>query len=189
MIPDVEKIRQALADHNPLRNSRVKKRASVLIPLLESEGEVYLMLTRRSSKMRSHPGQVSFPGGKEDIDDEDSLQTALRETHEEIGVSPEFINVIGPLTSFHIPVSGFEIFPFVGWTKEEPQTTIQEKEVERIFSVSLNSFLDNNNQKKKKEIFNSKMINIPFFDLENEHVWGATSIILSEFKVILQEIL
>ena len=64
MIHDLEKIRKALADHNPLKNSFIRKRASVLIPLLESEGEIFLMLTRRSSEMRSHPGQVSFPGGK-----------------------------------------------------------------------------------------------------------------------------
>ena len=55
MIGDVEKIRQSLADHHPLKNSRVRKRASVLIPLLESEGEIYVMLTRRSSELRSHP--------------------------------------------------------------------------------------------------------------------------------------
>jgi len=162
--------------------------ASVLILLFPKNNIWYFFLTKRTEKVEHHKGQISLPGGV--LENNETLtEAALRETHEEIGVSPEFINVIGPLTSFHIPVSGFEIFPFVGWTKEEPQTTIQEKEVERIFSVSLNSFLDNNNQKKKKEIFNSKMINIPFFDLENEHVWGATSIILSEFKVILQEIL
>ena len=86
MTGGVEKIRQSLADYDPLKNYRVRKRASVLIPLLESEGETYVMLTRRSSEMRSHPGQISFPGGKQDSDDEDPLQTALRETHEEIGL-------------------------------------------------------------------------------------------------------
>ena len=97
MIGDVEKMRQDLADHHPLKNSRVHKRASVLIPLLESEGETCVMLTRRSSEMRSHPGQVSFPGGKQDSDDEDSLQTALRETHEEIGLPGKKVDVIGTL--------------------------------------------------------------------------------------------
>ena len=89
MTGDVEKIRQSLSDHNPLKNSRVRKRASVLIPLLESEGGIYVMLTRRSSEMRSHPGQVSFPGGKQDSNDKNSLQTAFRETHEEIGLPGE----------------------------------------------------------------------------------------------------
>ena len=86
MIGDFEKIKQSLADHHPLKNYRVQKRASVLIPLLESEDDIYVMLTLRYSEMRSHPGQVSFPGGKQDSNDENSLQTALRETHEEIGL-------------------------------------------------------------------------------------------------------
>ena len=74
----LNKIRHGLSGHQPLKNTQIEKRASVLIPLLESEGELFVLLTQRSKKMRSHAGQVSFPGGKQDTQDENSLETALR---------------------------------------------------------------------------------------------------------------
>ena len=93
----LHKIRQGLANHHPRKNSQIQKRASVLIPLLEEEGELFVMLTQRSEQLRSHAGQVSFPGGKQDPQDANSLETVLRETHEEIGLPPEKVEIIGRL--------------------------------------------------------------------------------------------
>ncbi len=90
----LNKIRHGLAGHQPLKNTQIEKRASVLIPLLESEGELFVLLTQRSKQLRSHAGQVSFPGGKQDTQDANSLETALRETHEEIGLPPENVEII-----------------------------------------------------------------------------------------------
>jgi len=162
--------------------------ASVLILLFPRNNDWHFFLTKRTDKVDHHKGQISLPGGV--VEDGETLtEAALRETHEEIGISPGLVNVIGSLTSFNIPVSGFEIFPFIGWTDKEPKTMIHDIEVDRVFSVSLNSFLDDRNQKQKKEILSGEMKTIPYFYLGSEQVWGATSMILSEFKAMLIEIL
>ena len=144
MNDDVDKIRRSLAHHNPPKNSRVRKRASVLIPLLESEGEIYVMLTRRSHEMRSHPGQVSFPGGKQDSDDEDSLQTALRETHEEIGLPGEKVDVIGTLDQI-LSLHYHLVTPYVGLIPSDFVPVHNTDEIESVFKVPLTFFMKSEN--------------------------------------------
>jgi hypothetical protein len=104
-------------------------------------------------------------------------------------VDKKKIHLIGALTSFYIPVSGFEMFPFIGWVKNEPETSIHDKEVDRIFSSSIQEFMLDKTQKTKKETLNGFPVNIPYFDMSGETVWGATSMILAEFKLILKETL
>ena len=162
--------------------------AGVLILLFPRNDGWHFFLTKRTDRVDHHKGQISLPGGVVQ-DGESLMEAALRETHEEIGVASTLVTVIGSLTSFNIPVSGFEIFPFISWAVSEPMTAIHDAEVDRVFSVSLDSFLDDRNQKQKKETLRGEMRTIPYFDLGSEHVWGATSIILSEFKTVLQDIL
>ena len=162
--------------------------AGVLILLFPRNDGWHFFLTKRTDRVDHHKGQISLPGGVVQ-DGESLMEAALRETHEEIGVTSTLVTVIGSLTSFNIPVSGFEIFPFIGWAVTKPMTVIHDAEVDRVFSVSLDSFLDDRNQKQKKETLLGEMRTIPYFDLGSEQVWGATSIILSEFKTVLQDIL
>ena len=162
--------------------------AGVLILLFPRIDGWHFFLTKRTDRVDHHKGQISLPGGVVQ-DGESLMETSLRETHEEIGVASTLVTVIGSLTSFNIPVSGFEIFPFISWAVTEPMTVIHDAEVDRVFSVSLDSFLDDRNQKQKKETLLGEMRTIPYFDLGSEQVWGATSIILSEFKAVLQDIL
>ena len=162
--------------------------AGVLIVLFPKNSSWHFFLTKRTDKVDHHKGQISLPGGVVE-DGETFIETALRETYEEIGVAPQLVNVIGSLSSFIIPVSFFEIFPYIGWADKEPTTKINNIEVDRVFSVSFDSFLDNKNQKHENKIYHGEMRKIPYYDLGNEQVWGATSIILSEFKSVLQEIL
>ena len=162
--------------------------AGVLILLFPRNDGWHFFLTKRTDRVDHHKGQISLPGGVVQ-EGESLMETALRETHEEIGVASTLVSVIGSLTSFNIPVSSFEIFPFISWTVTEPMTVIHDAEVDRVFSVSLDSFLDDRNQKQKKETLLGEMRTIPYFDLGSEQVWGATSIILSEFKAVLQDIL
>ena len=162
--------------------------AGVLILLFPRNDCWHFFLTKRTDRVDHHKGQISLPGGVVQ-DGESLMEAALRETHEEIGVASTLVTVIGSLTSFNIPVSDFEIFPFISWAVTEPMTVIHDAEVDRVFSVSIDSFLDDNNQKQKKETLRGEMRTIPYFDLGSEQVWGATSIILSEFKTILQDIL
>ncbi len=161
--------------------------AAVLILLFPKQDEWHFYLTKRAETVDHHKGQISLPGGV--VESDESLENAaLRETYEEIGVSPEKINLIGQLSSFYIPVSGFEIFPFIGYTDIEPHTEIHDLEVSRIFSTSIQQFMSDAVQKSKKDTLRGFPVTIPYFDLENEMVWGATSILLSEFKAVLKDI-
>ena len=164
------------------------KPAAVLILLYPFKGDWYFLLTKRSQTVDYHKGQISLPGG---MIEKNELQqdAAKRETYEEIGVLQKEIKIIGSLTKIFIPISGFEIFPFISWTNIKPKTNLQTMEVEKVFSISIKSLIDNKAKKNKKSILYGKPVTIPYFDLENQIVWGATSTILSEFKFILADIL
>ena len=162
--------------------------ASVLILLFPKNNQWHFFLTKRTNTVNHHKGQISLPGGV--VETGESLEgAALRETHEEIGVDKKNIHLIGSLSSFYIPVSGFEMFPFIGWVKNKPETSIHDKEVDRIFSSSIQEFMLDKTQKTKKDTLKGFPVNIPYFDMSGETVWGATSMILAEFKLILKEIL
>ena len=159
--------------------------ASILLLLYPLEGEWFFFLTKRSQDVEHHKGQISFPGGVVEKN-ESKMNTAIRETNEEIGVDKDVIKIIGNLTPLYIPVSNFHISPFVGWTEEKPHTKVHDAEVKRVFSVSINDLILERNLKTKKDFFSNKSVKVPYFDLNGETVWGATSMILSEFKFILR---
>ena len=167
------------------RDESKEKPASVLLLLYPSGENWFFFLTVRSQNVEHHKGQISLPGGVAK-DNESNESTAIRETNEEIGVDENVIKVIGNLTPFYVPVSNFRIFPFVGWTNKKPKTKVQDSEVKRIFSVSINDLMLENNLKIKQELFSDRLCTVPYFDLGGEIVWGATSMILSEFKIILK---
>ena len=159
--------------------------ASILLLLYPLEGEWFFFLTERSQNVEHHKGQISFPGGVVEKN-ESKMNAAIRETNEEIGVDKDVIKIIGNLTPLYIPVSNFHISPYVGWTEEKPHTKVQDAEVKRVFSVSINDLILERNLKTKKDFFSNKSVKVPYFDLNGETVWGATSMILSEFKFILR---
>ena len=159
--------------------------ASILLLLYPLEGEWFFFLTKRSQDVEHHKGQISFPGGVVEMN-ESKMNAAIRETNEEIGVDKDVIKIIGNLTPLYIPVSNFHILPYVGWTEEKPHTKVQDAEVKRVFSVSINDLILEKNLKTKKDFFSNKSVKVPYFDLNGETVWGATSMILSEFKFILR---
>ena len=174
MIHDFEKIRKALAEHNPLKNSFVRKRASVLIPLLESEGEIFLMLTRRSSKMRTHPGQVSFPGGKEDSCDEGSMHTALRETYEEIGLPREKVDVVGMLDQI-LSLHYYLVTPYVGIIPSDFVPLPNTDEIESVFKVPLAFFMKSENHWSEEKKILSFPVLVHHFEYQGYDIWGLTA--------------
>ena len=161
--------------------------AAVLILLYPIEDKWHFFLTKRTDNVEHHKGQISLPGGMLEKG-ESHKETAIRETFEELGVQSRDINIIGPLTPLYIPISNFKIFPFVGWLKSAPKLNIQSKEVSKVFSPSIDSLTDPKTKKIKDSILLGQKVQIPFFNLKNEVVWGATSMILSEFKKILKGI-
>ena len=160
--------------------------ASILLLLYPLGGKWFFFLTKRSQDVEHHKGQISFPGGVVEKN-ESKMNAAIRETNEEIGVDKDVIKIIGNLTPLYIPVSNFHISPYVGWTEEKPHTKVQDAEVKRVFSVSINDLILKKNLKTKKDFFSNKSVKVPYFDLNGETVWGATSMILSEFKFILRD--
>ena len=162
--------------------------AGVLILLFPNNDTFYFFLTLRSEMVDHHKGQISLPGGVRE-GDETLEQTALRETLEEIGIAPNSISLIGKLTPLFIPITGFEIFPFIGWTEKEPITTIHDREVEKIIKVSLSDLVEEKNMKIKKTKIRNIPVSMPYFELNGETVWGATSMILSEFKTVIKNLL
>ena len=158
--------------------------SSVLILLFEEKNSFNFILTLRSTKVETHKGQISLPGGVQEKN-ESLKETALRETKEEIGALPETIETIGELSSIYIPFSGYKVHPYVGWANEPPKFIPSAHEVEKIIIVPVNELIDEKNQTQKKTILRGIPVTMPYFSLKGEIVWGATSMILSEFKQII----
>ncbi len=162
--------------------------SAVLILLYEDNGDFFFTLTERTQTVEHHRGQISLPGGARELDEKLS-STAIRETQEEIGVDADDVIVIGSLSSLFVPVTGFIIKPFIGFINEDFNTFPAPDEVENVFSVSLDELLNDENELKEKRSLRGFEVDIPYFLLSGQKVWGATAMILSEFKIILKEVL
>ena len=170
----LKKIRHGFADHHPLKNSQIQKRASVLIPLLESEGELFVLLTQRSEHLRSHAGQVSFPGGKQDTQDANSLETALRETHEEIGLPPEKVEIIGTLDQI-LSLHYYLVTPFVALIPDDFVPIPNTGEIEAVFKVPLTFFMNGDNHWTEEFKTPIATVLAHHFDFQGYDIWGLTA--------------
>ena len=133
-----------------------------------------MMFTRRSVEMRSHPGQVSFPGGKKDSNDEDSLQTALRETHEEIGLPGEEVDVIGTLDQI-LSLHYYLVTPYVGLIPSDFVPVPNTDEIESVFKVPLAFFMKSENHwSEEKKIFTTPVL-VHHFEFQGYDIWGLTA--------------
>ena len=165
------------------------KIASTLLLIYPKVGETFFCLIERQEYEGTHSNQISFPGGKNESG-ESMKETALRETMEEIGVDPVSINIIGELSQVFVPPSNFLIHPFVGYCDFTPDFKANEREVKRIIEVNIKALFKKDVIKVKKMGFkkSSRNVNleVPYLDLNNKIVWGATSVILNEFRRMLQ---
>ena len=180
------RVRRILAARSPLRMSGPSLRpASVLVPLFanEEDGALGMWLVRRREDMRTHSGQVALPGGQRDPEDVDLLATALRETHEEIGLSPREVTVLGVLDDC-VTITGFVITPYVGWIENPFTPSPLAAEIARVFSAPLSAF-----QREpipvSLQVGSSKRI-VLSYEASGETVWGATATILSRFTCLLE---
>ena len=160
------------------------KPAAVLILLYPNNDKPYFYLTKRADTVKYHKGQISLPGGSKE-NNETLLDTALRETQEEIGIDKNEISILGKITPLFIPVTGFMITPFVSYISKKPKTILDEIEVAELLSVNIRDLLNNDILIMDRDI-NGSSVSIPYFSLNNHQVWGATSMVLSELKDIIQ---
>ena len=162
--------------------------SAVLILLFPISENIHFFLTKRTDTVQYHKGQISLPGGAKE-EGEELIETALRETDEEIGISSDSIQIIGQLTPLLVPVTGFQIHPFIGFSEHKPETATDPMEVESVFSVSIHSLVHQKTHQLEERILRGHLYQVPYYHLNNKKVWGATSMILSEFKTVLNTIL
>ncbi|MBT8234328.1 MAG: CoA pyrophosphatase [Saprospiraceae bacterium] len=133
-----------------------------------------------------HSGQISFPGGKAEDGDSDLIATALRETHEEIGVNPANINILGELSPLFVYASNFYVQPVIGFINEKPSFKLQVSEVDYIIETRLNTLKNKSAVQFKDHLVRGlKFESMPYYNLNGEVLWGATAMITAEFLSIL----
>ncbi|WP_396192156.1 NUDIX hydrolase [Flavobacterium sp.] len=181
--------RVKMMEENSYDLSSVRK-AAVMMLFYPKNEVTHLVLIVRNSYPGVHSSQIAFPGGKVEDIDFDLKHTALRETHEEIGIHPNDIHVIRDFSSIYIPPSNFLVYPFLGISQVELTFTLQEEEVAGIIELPLSTFLDDSIIRNKNlETSYSKLIEVPVFQIEEHSVWGATAMMLSELKDVLKMVL
>lgn len=186
--PDIAQIRAAFAAIGPAvrspREGQVAAGAAVLAPLYELDGETYVVLTRRSSALRVHSGEVSFPGGRQDPG-EALEDTARRESQEEIDLDPASVEIIGELDHLSTITSNSFIVPFVGVLEEPPLLRASPAEVDAVLRVPLTELLRPDVFREEQWPLFGRDRSIFFFELVGDTVWGATAAMLRQLLGIV----
>ncbi len=158
--------------------------AAVLVPLVERPEGFQVLLTQRTPHLSAHAGQIALPGGRVEPDDKDAVHAALRETEEEIGLSPSRIEVLGRLDTY-ITGTGYEIVPVVGLVREPFSLRLDPEEVTESFEVPLSFILDRANHKRETRQLRNVMRTFFVLPYENRYIWGATASMLVNLAEVL----
>ena len=177
-----ERIRLALSQREKKRIIDLNAISSaVLIPIFKKDGEDHILFTKRTETVEHHKGQISFPGGRRDIEDETLVQTALRETFEEVGIRPEDVEILGDLDDEKTHVSNYVISPYVGIIPYPYPFKTSLDEVEKLLEVPISVLLDKANFREEVQTSGGKRYHAYFYHYGDEVIWGATSRILTRF--------
>ena len=160
--------------------------AAVLILLFPEKGSVHTIFMQRPEYGGVHSGQISFPGGKQEPEDENTVQTALREAYEETGVDTSKIKVIGTLTPLFIPVSNMIVTPVIGWMDKKPQFKYRREEVVFLIDADLRRLIDPSIVKTNPIELKGEMVEVKYFNYDDNTIWGASAMILQELLVIFK---
>lgn len=164
--------------------------AAALLLIYPHEDAWHVPLTVRGSNLRHHTGQVSLPGGR--LDDGESIeQAALREANEEVGIVPAEVDVLGRLTPLAVYVSGHLLHPVVGFAARRPDFNLHSHEVERLIEVPIAMLREPDRvlwEERTRILPPQGVMNVPYFDVPDARVWGATAMVLAEFVAIVEEV-
>ncbi len=164
------------------RGRRVRRtlpEAGVLVAVTDDPYSPEVVLTRRARRLSSHAGEVAFPGGKRDPEDADLLATALRESHEEIGLPPSSVRVIGSLGQV-VSKNGFLVTPYLGVISAEIELVPSRDELESLFKVPLRFLLDRQQLQLERLCLEGHMVQMPRYDYQGYVIWGLTAYVLVE---------
>lgn len=161
------------------------RRAAVLVPLFETAGAAHVLLTRRTELVEHHKGQIAFPGGGEEPGDADLRATALRETHEEIGLPPDAVDVWGRLDEVETVVSGFAVTPFVGAIPGAGGLRTNPNEIAEIITVPLDLFVRGDALRVERVVRDGRPHDVLFYHCPPHVVWGVTARILRSLVAVL----
>ena len=158
--------------------------SAVLIPIVYKNNKPFVILTQRSQQLNHHPGQISFPGGRAETGDKNAVDTALRETYEEIGITREQIKIAGFISQY-TTVSNFIITPVVGIIHSDYQSQIDPVEVDYIFEAPCDILLNASNYRRNKNYWQGKKRQFWEISYDDHHIWGATAAILRNMALRL----
>lgn len=158
--------------------------AAVLMPIYDKGEDYYLIVTKRTEEVYHHKGQISFPGGKRQIEDNSLKDTALRESYEEIGLNPGDVDILGELDDI-LTNTGFIVSPFVGAIPYPYDFIPSEREVEEIIEVPLAALLDSQNVREQLSFRQGEPVTDYSYEYGNWLIWGATARILNQFLNIV----
>jgi len=179
----IETLKSRVLAHTPRSIEADLPEAGILVPVTRHPLHPKIILTRRAQHMNTHKGQVAFPGGKFDLEDGSLEQTALRETHEEIGVSPGDVEIIGQLSQV-VSLHGIRVTPYVGLVDESIALTPNLDELDSIFKVPTHFFKSAEPTRRDRMTYKDMALSVPSYDYqtggETYEIWGLSAIVLVE---------
>ncbi len=182
-----EKIRQALSSHRKEKISdKSLTKAAVLVPLFFRGGEYHILFTRRSSQVAHHKGQISFPGGAHSEGDHGLLDTALRESWEEIGLETRDVEILGELDDTPTVSSGFVISPFVAFIPYPYEFKVSDYEIDEIFHVPVSALLHEAKVTRESRVLLGEVVTAYSYEYEGRVIWGATAWIVRQLLEVWQ---
>jgi 8-oxo-dGTP pyrophosphatase MutT (NUDIX family) len=182
----MEKLREFLAHRQKKTITDLKRIPSaVLVPIYNKEGQCHILFTQRTDNVKEHKGQISFPGGARQ-DGESLLDTALRESQEEVGLSPKDVEILGELDDTATLTSNFVVTPFVGVIPWPNNIRADGWETKEIIEVPIVALLDKKAWEDKNEVIGGKPVTSYFYHYGDRVIWGATARILRQFLELYQ---
>ncbi|UCD84066.1 MAG: CoA pyrophosphatase [Deltaproteobacteria bacterium] len=159
--------------------------SAVLLPLFRKDDEINLLFTRRTEEVKDHKGQVSFPGGTQDAEDESLLATALRESFEEIGIKIDDVKILGELDDI-TTITKYRISPFVGIFSYPYEFVVNEAEIAELIEVPVPALLDPKIfTEERAYIHQGEVYPVYYFNYEGSVIWGATAKIVKQFLELI----